>query len=343
MDLNEKNNFDFLRFSLAFIVVIGHIIALSGISQMQFLKVYFDSNLAVKGFFIISGFLITKSFLYTSDIPTYFIKRARRLLPAYTTIILICAFLFSIISSLDYFPYFKQPALYKYLMANLMFLNFLQPCLPGVFTGNIMCAVNGALWTLKIEVSFYILLPMLVYFFQRVSKKYIYFLLIYILSVVYRYTLLQMCENTGKSIFDMLAHQLPGFMSYFISGIALYYYYPFFRKHLSKLILPAVLVYGFEYFFGIEVFRPLCMACILFYIAYNFKWLNNFGRYGDFSYGIYIYHFPIIQLFVSYGFFAKYNPWFISVIIVTIVMVTGIISWNVMEKKFLKHRVHKIK
>jgi peptidoglycan/LPS O-acetylase OafA/YrhL len=74
---------------------------------------------------------------------------------------------------------------------------------------------------------------------------------------------------------------------------------------------------------------------MVFYLAYGFKHLNNFGKYGDFTYGIYIYHFPIIQLFVYLGFFRDYNFYFLGTATVLLIIILAVLSWNLLEIPFL--------
>ena len=72
-----------------------------------------------------------------------------------------------------------------------------------------------------------------------------------------------------------------------------------------------------------------------FYLAYNFRFLNNFGKYGDFTYGIYIYHFPLIQVFVYLGLFDIYPPLLMFIITIILVLFLAILSWNYIELPFL--------
>lgn len=146
----RTNNFDLLRFVFAFIVFLVHSYVLSGAEALSILNKFFSSEIAVKSFFVVSGFLIFMSFENSSDIKSYLLKRARRIYPAYFMIVLLCAFLGGIFSSYSWGEYLSLPVL-KYIAANLVFLNFLQPNLLGLFEDNALQAVNGALWTLKIE------------------------------------------------------------------------------------------------------------------------------------------------------------------------------------------------
>ena len=83
------------------------------------------------------------------------------------------------------------------------------------------------------------------------------------------------------------------------------------------IILPSILVFLLEhYVFEIQILKPLAFGFIVFYIAYSFKFLNNFGKFGDFTYGIYIYHFPIIQIFT---FILKYIQAYIYIYIYILV------------------------
>ena len=151
--MRQTNNFDLLRFLLASTVFLVHVHVLSGKDDVAFLSRYLSSEFAVKAFFVVSGYLIFRSYEVSNSIADYFEKRIRRIYPAYATVILICAFggaFFTQASLSDYFSL----AWLKYVAANLVFLNFLALNLPGLFGGNLFEAVNGALWTLKIEVSF---------------------------------------------------------------------------------------------------------------------------------------------------------------------------------------------
>lgn len=331
----HKNNFDLLRFLLAATVIFAHIIDLTHNTTIEYLRPYFDSHIAVTGFFLISGFLITRSFTNTKTTKAYFIKRANRLLPGYILIITISAIFLSAVSTLGLKPYFTSPDLFKYLLCNYSFLNFLHPCLPGVFQSNINCAVNGALWTLKVEVGFYIIIPFIIPLIQRSARKGIYLIAIYIAALLFRLTMMRYYQFTGNRLFDILGHQLPAFMDYFACGIAMHYYLDKFLQYKHILLAIALPLFIFEYHYDLELLRPITQTILIFYFAYSFKVFNNFGKHGDFSYGIYIYHFPLIQLCITLGFFQYYNPYLVGAGIVLTVFILAVISWNLLEKRFI--------
>lgn len=337
----RQNNFDFLRFFFAFIVVIGHLIVITGNTTLHALKPYFNTYTSVTAFFCISGFLIAQSYCNTKSIKRYFLKRAARLLPAYVVVILASAIGLSIISQLSVTDYFSGTALYKYLIANLSFLNFIQPDLPGVFIKDgLTTDVNGALWTLKIELSFYLAIPVLFYLLNKTRNKTALLIAIYILSVMYKNGL-DMLGNHNQT-FTFLARQLPGFLSYFCSGIFIYLRLDTFLRYKNKLILAAFLIFFAESCINAEIFSPAAMAIIVFFFAFSLKQLNNFGKYGDISYGIYIVHCPIIKTITYFGFFDQYNPFLISFITICLVVLIAFISWHTIEKRFLSlvHRSH---
>jgi len=333
----KQNNFNFLRFYFAFVVVIGHLIEISHITAFQKFAPYFSTYISVTGFFCISGFLISRSYLNTPTLKDYLKKRAARLLPAYLFIILSCAFFLSFLSKYSFSEYFTHPVFYKYLAANLTFLNFIQPCLPGVFLNNAAsCAVNGALWTLKIEVSFYLIIPILLYFTKKIKSKHFLFVGIYLLSVIYRNLFEYLSNSHGIEYYSIIARQLPGFMSYFICGIALYFYFEFFIQNKNMLVLFGIIVFVLEHIIGVEFLTPLALSIMVFYVAFSFRQLNNFAKHGDISYGIYIFHYPIMKIASDFGFFEKFNPVLVSFTIVLLVLLVGYASWHLIEKRFLK-------
>ena len=336
----NSNNFDFLRIYFTFVVFIAHLVGLPGIQGLDFFFYFFPKDVAVPSFFIISGFLITSSYVRANSLKEYFIKRARRVLPAYIFVISLSGVFLSLISQYSIFEYFKNIGLYRYLAANLTFLNFIEPCLPGVFTkNNSLCAVNGSLWTLKIEVAFYLTIPILVFITKRINKKYVLFIAMYGMSILYRNGLQYLSNRENIELFNILSRQLPGFFSYFISGVACYYYYDLFLQHKRKLFMLGILLFMFEYVMSWEILTPFALSLIVLTIAFSFKKLNNFGKFGDFSYGVYIFHFPIIQLAIHLGFFDnRQNPYIVFCCIIFIVSCMGFLSWHLLEKPFMECR-----
>ncbi|WP_396602757.1 acyltransferase family protein [Algibacter sp. R77976] len=324
------NNFDFLRVVFAFTVALAHLIELSEVEIFQAYKDLFNTRLAIDGFFVISGFLIAKSYANSSNIKSYIYKRIKRIVPAYLFVILFCALFFCFISTKSFGDYFLNIQFWKYLLANLTFQNYIEPCLPGVFEGNSMCVVNGALWTIKIEEAFYLLIP--VFYWITKSKKnkiHGYGIIVYLVSIIY--------FNYFVYI-DMyrIAKQLPGALAFFMTGIVLYKNFDFFIKWKHYFIIPCLLIFITEhYVFNTHILKPFAYGFMVFYIAYNFKWLNHFGKYGDITYGVYIYHFPIIQVFVYFGLFDSYNPLLVSVILLFLVIVLATFSWHFLELYFL--------
>lgn len=327
----NNNSFDFLRFFFAADILLAHLWELSQSKSLLFLKDFSNSSIAVKGFFVISGFLVAKSYITTPSLKHYFIKRAKRILPAYFFVIFITVIVLALFSTIGTTEYFSTIDTYKYLAWNIIFLNFMNPCLPGIFQNNLMCAVNGALWTIKVEEGFYIILPLLFYLFRKTKKTISIIILLYILSVFYWYVLDIIFQK------PILAKQLPGYLCYFLVGILIYLNFESFIKHKTKLILISfisLIILNFVSF-QIDFFYPAAFGILVIGLAYSMPFMNNFGKYGDFTYGIYIFHFPIIQLFRQYNLFEKYNPIAMAFLVLTITFLFALFSWFFIEKRFL--------
>lgn len=329
--MNNKNCFDFLRFFFAANIVLAHLCELSQNKNLEFLSNFSNSSIAVQGFFIISGFLVAKSYVNTPSLKGYFIKRVKRILPAYIVVLLFSAITLSFFSSFSFSEYLLDINVYKYLGWNSIFLNFMHPCLPGLFENNLMCVVNGALWTLKVEEGFYLVLPLIFYAIIKSKKLFLILGSLYVLSLLYWY-MMNFYLNQ-----PLLAKQLPGYLAYFVAGIFLFLNFDLVSKNKKKLFIMAILGLVISYFstFQIDVFYPAAFGVIVIIAAYNLPFLNNFGKYGDFTYGLYIYHFPIIQLFRQYDLFEKYNPILMAIAVILITLFFAILSWFLIEKRFL--------
>lgn len=335
----RQNNFDFIRVLLAVFVVCSHIVILSENAQLQKYLFFIPSGLRVCAFFIISGLLVSKSYNNTPKIKDYVKKRANRILPAYIFVVVVCAVSLVWVSEFNPKQYFISKDWIRYLGYNLAFLNFLQPDLPGVFTTNPTHAVNGSLWNIKIEVAFYVLLPVMIYWLNRSHRKFGKLIFLYIISLIYRYLLEWWGEKTGNNFWIILSYQFPGYLCYFICGMALFFYRDKIKKIPTGLFFIALVILRLESYFELTIFKPIALAVVVFYVASRFKFLNNFGKYGDFSYGIYIYHYPVVQLVIYYGWFDKgYSPLLVAIFILLTSIVLGILSWFLIEKRFLRRR-----
>lgn len=333
-----RNNFDLLRMFFAVTVCLVHAYELSGFQELAIINAVLSSAVAVKSFFVVSGFLIFMSYERSSSLASYARKRIRRIYPAYFTIVMFAAIILVLVSSKTVSAYFSL-AWIKYVAANLVFMNFLQPTLPGVFESNNLAAVNGALWTLKIEVMFYLAVPLFVFLFRRFSHLPI-LVLAYCLSFAYAEIMTIVAERTGSGAYLELARQLPGQLCYFIAGAFLYYFLPLFERRVVYFVVAAVLLLAAKAILPLSFFEPFALASLVVFLGL-FLYVGNFGKYGDFSYGFYIVHFPVIQLFIYEGWF-KESPWCFLLAVILVTMTGAIAMWHLVEKRFLLRSSHYI-
>jgi len=333
----RQNNFDLLRFLFAFTVFLVHAHVLSGAEALAVLSKVLSSEIAVKSFFVVSGFLIFMSYENSRDIRSYFAKRARRIYPAYFFVVMICAVLGSVFSVHAWGDYFSQQVL-KYVSANLLFLNFLQPNLPGLFESNSLQAVNGALWTLKIEAMFYLSVPLAIMAFRKLGRMPV-LLTLYICSVIYSVVMEGLAGKTGSGFYLELQRQLPGQLAYFIAGAACYYYFQYLARYAAWLVVLAVAVFALQAWLPWVAIQPAALGVLVVFFACVVPCLGNFGKYGDFSYGIYIVHFPILQTLIAYGLFRE-SPWAMLLLAGALVMAVAFLLWHFIEKPFLRKSSH---
>jgi peptidoglycan/LPS O-acetylase OafA/YrhL len=335
----KLNNFDLLRLLLAMIVCLVHSAELSTQPSLKFISQILSSKIAVEGFFVISGFLIFMSYEKSSSLLSYTQKRIKRIYPAYLTIILLCAFSFFPFSTANLSEYFSSAWL-KYLASNLSFMNFLHPNLPGVFENNSLDAVNGALWTIKIEVMFYCAVPIISYLMRRLGQLPVLSAL-YLLSSAYSALFLHLAASGNHAeMTGFLERQLPGQLRFFIAGALIYYYLDFFEAHIKSLTIAAATLLFVNYALPLSFLEPLGIACITIFFAL-YSYAGNFGKYGDFSYGVYITHFPIIQLLTQLGLF-KLSPLIGISTTVALTVISAISMWHFVEKRFLLRDNHYI-
>lgn len=328
------NNFDLIRLLLAIDVFFLHLATISGSSVFAPISRWANAfqtkgSFSVPCFFVISGFLIFMSYDRTPSLKSYVAKRIRRIYPAYLVLILICAIFGCLVSTFPLDQYFSTKLL-RYLAANLTFLTFLCPSLPGVFASNIAGpVVNGALWTLKVEVAFYVAVPLIVSCF-RWLPRHIVLPTLYIASTIYRFYFQQRGD-------EALANQLPGQLAFFIAGAIVYVYLGWFMKHFWYVAVVAGALLYVEGMAQVSVLYPLCLAVITLFLAFSVPVLHRFAPKWDLSYGIYIWHFPILQLVYSRYVFMS-NPVWGAFVSAAFTLLVGCLSWTTIERRMLRNR-----
>lgn len=334
------NRFDFLRLAFASAVFGYHMVLLALLPSQWAIELWASfAEISVQGFFVVSGALVYGSLKRSSDLSIYAEKRIRRLYPAYAVIVLVPAF----------YALFKTGALgdvARYLGANLVFLNFLEPNLPELFQNQIVSAVNGSLWTLKIEVMFYLILPLLSWLLTKSGKAvFATIIVIYVGAEVWRtvfeWMALKPLADGGpaQNVYLKLARQLPGQMSFFISGIALWMLRAYAKQYWHIALLLGASLMTVSYFWAFEPLRACGLSVLIAAIAYAPGARLSVGRYGDISYGVYITHFPIVQALVAAGLF-EYNRALGAIVAVGLVFVSSFALWRLIERPMLRTDSH---
>ena len=333
-----KNNFDLVRLCLALIVVLVHLSTLTGFPEFGIFSTYLSSDFAVKGFFAISGYLVAQSYANSSSLGNFAEKRARRIYPAYLVTILLCLLIGLYVTRLDASAFLASADTLKYLLFNAVFLNFVHPGLPGVFENNYLPAMDGALWTIKIEVCLYFCIPLIFYLFKRIGI-YRATLLIFLLSVFWSWIFGNML---GGKVFEEIARQFPGQLSYFVIGSLMFIVRPA-PKHLERIVALSLLLFVvFRHHTLRLLIEPIFYASLVIFLTTRSTRLINAGKWGDLSYGTYLLHFPIIQLFIYLGLYRGVKPWLSLTVTLATVLAAALVSWHLVERPMLKRSSHYI-
>lgn len=337
--LNDKdNNFNLLRFIAASLVLYAHSYPLLfGEKVSDPFKNLIGMHLgevAVDIFFITSSFLIANSFFYKKSIISFLWARFLRIYPA-----LFVAILFSILLGLyftdySFYNYTFNIDTFKYFLKNIILFFGVEYYLPGVFSDNPYSpAVNGSLWTLPWEVKMYVyllIIGLIVLFF---NKKFNTNITRTIFSFIGISSILLYIFNHFEHILNDNFIRL---FCFFFSGVMYYILskniminLKIFLFFLSLLIISVI---NSELFFILYV---ITLPYIIFSIVYLIKGqILKFNLIGDYSYGIYIYAFPVQQSIVAL--FPNISLIYMILSSFLITLFLAVISWHIIEKNALK-------
>lgn len=332
----RSNNYDFMRVAAAVSVIISHQFALFGLPEPLVLQFQTLGGFGVLIFFAISGYLVGHSWDSDPNLLRFASRRLLRIWPAYILIVLICVFVVGPAFTSDRLgSYFSSPVTWSYFK-NLIFI--FQPFLPGVFSDSpVQYVPNGVYWTLPIEMFCYLLVAALgLVGFMRFK----WVLVFLTAAIVYWYYIrydAQSVISTG------------GERYYFVQYGTFFFYGVLLRKFRSQwvdkklgVLLVLTLLASLLYLCGA---RLLALFVMLPYVINAFGELStpvvrSFGRFGDASYGLYIYAFPIQQIILKVygreGYFAEK-----LILVIGCTVVVSLLSWRYLEAPALKLKPRK--
>uniref|UniRef100_A0AB74UQ81 Exopolysaccharide production protein ExoZ n=1 Tax=Halomonas phage vB_HboP_4908 TaxID=3350578 RepID=A0AB74UQ81_9VIRU len=336
----RDNNFNLIRFVAATLVLFSHSFALSiGSSDAEPLRATIGmtwGDIAVDIFFITSGFLIAGSFFARSNILAFLWARALRIYPALIIAVLFCVFVIGLaFTSLEPREYLTHEQTHRYLINNITLLWGIEYSLPGVFANNPFAyAVNGSLWTMPYEVKMYILLTIIFAMIALASRA----------TKIFSYQFITAVIGTGAVCFhianhfeDLVTGQFLRLFAMFFVGAAFYAWREriLLSSRITALLVALLIASAFINESLFFVIYCLSLPLIIFGLAYlPSGHVRSFNKLGDYSYGLYIFAFPVQQSLAA----IVPNISVFSMIALSFLVTStlAVLSWHVVEKKCLK-------
>jgi len=345
------NNFDVLRLFAAACVVFAHSFLVVGTTAPipgSFGIEY--GQFGVMIFFAISGFLVARSWDYDPRLFTFAMKRLLRLLPALLVALLLTALVLGpLLTTEEFGAYLQNPQTKLYVLSNAILQRY--DLLPGLFQGNTVPDINRSLWTLPVEVKAYCLVAVLglLGFFRRVPIAMVLFGVLVALLLTYTVrNWLPYANNATAFLADI---QMPKpFVEQARSGELFVVLQPFVAFVIATMLyrvrkwiplswwlvglalaaLVAIAIVSGENTQNTRVAAAWVLPLVVLVAAYRTQgWFRLPSRMGDYSYGIYIFAFPIQQAIVYLV--EPESGWVVFTITAPIVLVIAMLSWHFVE------------
>jgi peptidoglycan/LPS O-acetylase OafA/YrhL len=335
----RDNNLNLLRALAASAVILSHsVVLLTGNVDLEFLRSSLGMSLgdiAVDIFFLVSGLLVTGSLAKKKDLKAYFLARVRRIYPGLMVMLLLVNIPLGLwLTSLPWLDYLSSPALIRNFFHNLILVVSAWTGLPGVMADAPWPhAINGSLWTLTYEIRLYIWLAtcwaVSRLFKSRGNQA---FGVAIFATWIAAFGAFLVAED-GYS-----GNPVPRLVLFFAAGMVLYVI----REKVvlnwkwTLLVLAALVA---AWFHG-QAFRPaygILMPYLILVLAYlPSGFIRGYNRLGDYSFGLYIYAFPIQQVLVFLR--PDDSPIVHTCLALVLTMIPAWLSWNLVEKRFLHGR-----
>lgn len=333
---HQQNNFDFIRVVAAFCVIVSHQFALAGLREPSVLDVHSIGGFGVLVFFSISGYLVSKSWEADPNAFRFLLKRFLRIWPGLAVVVLLAALVLGpLVSKLSLHDYYFHPLIGEYLK-NLQFN--LRDELPLAFDGNTLpTAINGSIWTIPIEVKCYALLGLLGVT-GLLRSRWVIATLTALVVIAYA-----VVEPRGDSLMAVLKWRPEQrfaleFSLFFFAGVLFHQLDVQAsvkrQRWALALCLCAALIANALHRPLLSLWLAVPMTTLIFGTA-STACIRHTGRYGDVSYGLYLYAFPVQQ--TLFWLYKDKLSWPVLLGLVSaITWCLAFASWHLVEKMALR-------
>jgi peptidoglycan/LPS O-acetylase OafA/YrhL len=337
--IGKRNHLNLIRMVAATLVLIAHAYPISlgvhgGVDLLSRGLGVSVGTVAVWVFFVISGFLIPASYQRWS-LGRYLALRAARILPGLWVSVLFCIALGAVVSNEPFRQYMNGPRTWEYAVHNMTLFET-RYGLPGVFTKNVYPnSVNGSLWTLPYEALLYVVVGLAgvlgLLGNSRIARC---LFAAGTVAMLASPTDWPAADTLLRERFELLWPQLRTLTSCFLVGTAFWLF-----RHRIPISRPLVLIAAAGVAVCIKnrqydtLFIP-ALSYLLLALAFFPKGpALKFNDFGDPSYGMYIYAFPVQQT-VEF-LWPQTGPLFNCLVAFPITLLLAVLSWRLVERPSL--------
>ncbi len=335
--IGRDNNFTLLRFSAAMTVLFAHSVAVLGLPperEFFFKRLGFSlGEMGLDMLFVTSGFLVTASLVVRQDLIAYLWARILRVYPGLLVMLVLTVFVLGpALTTLPYGDYYASPMTWEYFRKCATLIGGVRYSLPGVFDNvPLKGEFNGSLWTMPVEVRMYLYLAA------------IYVALAFVPALRLKAMRIVLPLSAAALIAIVMSARLTGgaynganirvFM--FLYGSSLFVWrdrIPVGPRLLVGL-LAALALASFDKTLFFVVYAA-CLAPLVLHLVYvPGGRIRRFNDWGDYSYGVYIYAFPVQQTLAFFFPAMSLAGMMASSAVVSVAI--AIVSWKLIEERAL--------
>jgi peptidoglycan/LPS O-acetylase OafA/YrhL len=336
--VRHENNFNLIRLAAAFQVLVVHAVHHFGIDTP--VEPLLRIIPGVPAFYLLSGYLIFQSYERMQSLGDFYVNRTLRIYPA----LLVCL----VVSLLSVWAtgYFAEhrPApgeFWPWILAQISFMQFYNP---DFLRGYGVGVLNGALWTISVELQFYVLMPLMAWLIRNRPR----ILALVLLASLAVNLYLRLYPNWQSVYIKLLTVSFGPWLYMFLLGSLAAT-----SKRLPELLgrigyLPLIAAYVTSMAFigdyeanASNAINPVSFA-VLAALLLKFSAarlplarVNGFVRGNDLSYGLYLYHMPIINLLLVVGVASAAGN---ALLTIGAGLLAACLSWFIVEKPALSHK-----